>query len=379
MQNKTTQWLNRQLANSTPEQALAKLTEEFGIKVSSYEDSLFVLNYDQIKSPKTHSITKECRSLVVYVTFVGDINYPEFEVVSRSFDRFYNAGEVAFPHKIEKMTAHEKMDGSLVTVWFDDSLDGEWKYRTRSMIMPENEINAWDRTWKDLIETSLGWDEPYRLASLQKDMDYIFEVTGEENRVVVRYPEDRKATLLAMRDKSGKYMPDTHVDYAAKLRGWLRPRRYEFDSLEHIQEAAANLPNLEEGYVMYYKGKPIGKIKNPAYVAAHHLRGEGLNPKRCLDLVLMGEIEEYIAVFPEDAQKLTRHRDLLQRTIRTLNLLFAEHSHLTNQKDFALAVVPLMAGKVSSCLFSMKRGDSALEAFNKLSTKAKYSLLEYLL
>lgn len=376
MQNKTTQWLNRQLVNSTPEQALAKLTEEFGIKVSSYEDSLFVLNYDQIKSPKTHSITKECRSLVVYVTFVGDINYPEFEVVSRSFDRFYNAGEVAFPHKIEKMTAHEKMDGSLVTVWYDDSVTGEWLYRTRSMIMPENEINAWNRTWKDLIETSLGWDT---MCYLDREWDFIFEVTGEENRVVVRYPEDRKATLLAIRKKDGSYLSDTVCDSVAKDNGWERPRRYEFDSLEHIQEAAANLPNLEEGYVMYYKGKPIGKIKNPAYVAAHHLRGEGLNPKRCLDLVIMGEIEEYIAVFPEDAHKLTSHRDLLERTIRTLNLLFAEHSHLTNQKDFALAVVPLMKGKVSSCLFSMKRGDSALEAFNKLSTKAKYSLLEYLL
>ena len=285
---KTIDYLNTLLCNNVKcwgntDKALEMLTETYGIKVSVYEDCLYVLNYSQIDSPKNHKITNECRSLVVCVTYVGDNNFPEFELVSRAFDRFYNYGEIPFPHKIDKLEAHEKMDGSLVTLWYDDTCMGEWAYRTRSMIMPENEINNWDRTWKDLIEKSLGTNYP---DNLNKEFSYIFEVTSQENRVVVRYPENKPATLLAIRHiRSGEYVNVDSVDYQAEFNGWDRPKRYKFDTAEEAQEAALALPNLEEGYVMYRGGKAIGKMKNPAYVAAHHLRGEGLNPKRLLQLV----------------------------------------------------------------------------------------------
>ena len=62
---------------------IESLKSEFGINVKEYDD-LFVLNYDQIESPKTHPIVQECRSLILD---------KQFNVVSRSFDRFFNFGE----------------------------------------------------------------------------------------------------------------------------------------------------------------------------------------------------------------------------------------------------------------------------------------------
>lgn len=378
MTNKTVNYLNTLLgthltSQDNPLKALEILTDTYGIKVSNFEDSLFVLNYDQINSKqKTNAIVKECRSLVVGLTFVGDRNIPEFELVSRSMDRFFNHGEVPFPHKIDKLEAHEKMDGSLVTLWFDDWCTGDWAYRTRSMIMPELEINNWSRTWKDLIEFSLGTKYP---EYLNEEFSYILEVTGQENRVVVRYPDNKLATLLAVRNNvTGTYLPASIVGTIANIVGWDRPRCYKFKTIEEVEKAALALPNLEEGYVMYKDGTPIGKCKNPAYVAAHHLRGEGLNPKRCLQLVCMGELEEYISVFPEDTDMLEPYRTLLDSTIGTIESEYKRMKHLESQKHFAAIATQHL---FSSCLFQMRsKGITAHTAFFNLTEKAQHRLLE---
>jgi hypothetical protein len=299
-----------------------------------------------------------------------DYNTPEFELVSRSMDRFFNHGEVPLPDQISDLSAHEKMDGSLVTLWYHNG----WKYRTRSMIMPDNQINAWDRTWKDLIEESLGWEPGGFKYYLDKDDDYIFEVTGEENRVVVRYDNNKPATLLAIRNRvTGMYCNELYVDGIAKACGWDRPRRYTFTSFEEVASAAAALPNLEEGYVMYKGGVPVVKCKNPAYVAAHHLRGEGLNPKRCLQLVCMGEVCEYLAVFPEDSDRLAPYVGLLENTLKNITQTYLELAGIVVQKEFAAEA---LKHSFSSCLFNMRaKGISAKDAFFFLNEKAQHTIL----
>lgn len=67
------------------ENGTEKLTSEFGVIVKKYEDAqLLVLNYDQINSPK-NEITSECRGLI--------LDY-DYNIVSRSFDRFFNWNEI---------------------------------------------------------------------------------------------------------------------------------------------------------------------------------------------------------------------------------------------------------------------------------------------
>ncbi len=38
------------------------------------------------------------------------------------------------------------------------------------------------------------------------------------------------------------------------------------------------------------------KIKSPSYVAIHHLRGEGLCPKKIAELILINETDEYLNI-----------------------------------------------------------------------------------
>lgn len=176
-------------------QSLPKLVSEFSISVNEWidkdGDTLYVLNYDQINSPKNHPITNECRSLVVTRNDNG-----KWLVVSRSFDRFFNYGETQDVFDITKMVAYEKVDGSIVSLF---NWKGDWLYRTRSMIMPTSSVNGWETTWKDLIENCLNY--PNCCEYLEEDFTYILEVTAIENRVVTKY-EGYNSYLLSIRENT---------------------------------------------------------------------------------------------------------------------------------------------------------------------------------
>ena len=247
---------------------IEKLQDTFAIKVSEDErfPELLVLNYNQIESPKDHPIVKECRSLVVREELDGKT----YSVVSRAFDRFFNQGECSLEFDLSKLKLFEKVDGSLVSVFYTE--DYGWMYRTKSMIMPTLSVQGWDRTWKDLIESSLDWEN---LSGLDKNCTYIFEVVARENRVVVNYQED-KAYLLAVRNnKTGNYSEVVRTKFNT-------PRTYNFNTTKECIESLQQLPNLEEGYVGYQDRVPVVKIKSPQYLSAHRLRGEGLTPKRMI-------------------------------------------------------------------------------------------------
>lgn len=301
------------------------LTEQYAIKVNQWED-LYVLNYCQIDSPKTHDITKECRSLVV--TQQND----KWVVVSRSFDRFFNYGEAGTEqYKIEDLIAYEKLDGSLIGLFF---WKDQWLFRTRSMIMPETSVNGFDTTWSELFDQAAfntGLDKKTHLFDW--NCTYIFELTSPVNRVVTRYTEP-KLTLLAIRqNKKGTYI------YSGTDFRDVRPKHYHFSNLHECLKAAKELRNLEEGYVLYTaQGEPAMKVKNPAYVAAHHLRGEGLNPKRVAELVAMNETAEYLAIFPEDEPTFTPVIEKYNRIKESITELWNTFRTLESQKEFALAV-----------------------------------------
>lgn len=83
------------------------LTSELGINVTKHDTlPLVILNYDQIESPKTHPIVRECRGLV--------LNSENYSLVARAFSRFYNWGEVAEEMPLfdwKTCIADEKVDG----------------------------------------------------------------------------------------------------------------------------------------------------------------------------------------------------------------------------------------------------------------------------
>ncbi len=358
--------MNRESVKVTPLDMLERLKAETGAKFSIW-NNLVVLNYCQIESRKTDPIAQECRSLV--------LELGTWDIVSRSFNRFFNYGEAPCPAvDITRLTACEKVDGSLIGLF---NYKGEWLYRTRSMIMPENTINAWEVTWKEHIETALGENYKTRLNGFEHNT-FILELTSPENRIVTRYGDAPQMTLLAIRDnEQGHYETrDRLWDYTLNgIPEWRKAHTYKFETVSDCLIAAKALRNLEEGFVLYNRhGEPVCKVKNPAYVAAHHLRGEGLNPRRIKDLIFMNEMSEYLTIFPEDEKMfdpyIMAHMKLMASVEGTM--IYLEDKEMT-QKEFAIRIQDL---PYKGLLFTMRKGLTLKEAWARCTTNTKYSLVD---
>ena len=358
------------------EDVLVKLEEDLGIKSSSNPDypELVVLNYSQINSPKTHPIVMECRSLVLEFKELGN-----WLVVSRSFDRFLNYGETETGYNVTELTGYDKIDGSLIGLFYHDKYG--WLYRTKSMIMPECRINDLYVTWDDVIEDALRNDvldyindKPGSTHTwLDMSCTYILELTSVYNRIVTKY-ESTSMYLLAVRNNdSGKYCAAYYCDAAAHYWGWNRPSAYTFSTMSECADSAAALPDLQEGYVMYDShGEPACKMKNPAYVAAHHLRGEdGITPKRVINLIEDNELDEYLSTFPEDAALMAPYIRAYNDIISEANSLWMLYRTL-GTKERALA---MRGNAICHLVFPKMKGIGFEESFSKLHINSKKQLV----
>lgn len=362
-----------------PYDTLAELKDHLGIKHSHDErfPELYVLNYCQIDSPKHHPITIECRSLVVEFVKMG-----EWKVVSRSFDRFFNYGETDSGYNASQLVAHEKMDGSLIGLFYHAKYG--WLYRTRSVIMPTGMVNAMNVTWAELIEEALGkkWFDAvelhkYTIEDPDRHVTFILEVTSPDNRIVTRY-EDRKMTLLAVRvNRTGAYIsvgPKSQQNILDL--GWKFPQTWTFESMTDCANGAKDLRELNEGYVMYNRlGEPVCKVKNPAYVAAHHLRGQGiLTPKRVIHLLELNEMAEYLSIFPEDASKMEPYVRAYFAVFAECEVLWSLYGTVAKGKPFALKV---NKSPVAGIMFRKKTADVDFkDAFHAMPDKNKVGLIE---
>lgn len=382
--------LNSKLESGcTPLEALDFLEEKYGVSHRLDETrGLAVLNYSQIDSPKFDDVVCECRSLVVSVPYnifwthsfvepaeIENGYFSRFHSISRTFDRFFNYGEKQLPTKVQNLTAREKLDGSLVALFWHN---GEWVYKTRSVIMPVDKINNLDITWKEVIEEAIHYNPEVYDEVLCKQYTYIFEVTSPYNRVVTRYAEVG-ATLLGVRQgDTGGYTLVCIADDIAKALNVNRPKKWSFSTWEECQLAAKELRNLEEGFVMCNRqGIPQCKLKNPAYVAAHHLRGEtALTPKRVMDLIIMNEQDEYLSIFSEDEQVFAPYIEAYNLIMTFTRPVCQLHEGLSkgDQKKFAF----LSKDSPVAALLFMMHGDKELtakEAFGRLTTPAKYRMI----
>ncbi|MGK7930464.1 MAG: RNA ligase [Microcystaceae cyanobacterium] len=350
------------------EHGIARLTDELGITVKAY-DNLYVLNYSQIDSPKTHPVVIECRGLIIN---------KNWEVVSRSFDRFFNYGECAdidAQLDFSQAYCYEKKDGSLIKLAY---YEGSWRISTRGTAYAESAIGAWNMTFEALALDALGLKTIPQLNDLMnesganQDVTYIFELTSPYNRIVTRY-DSTTLWFLAARHRNGEYVK---ADEVIVNLGTPKPKVYKFSSVEDCLQTTASLEDLEEGYVVYLDNTPISKIKSPKYVAIHRIRGElGLTPKRIMQLILTNEQAEYLQYFPEDEQYLTPYRQALSELMELLETTYAKVKDIEVQKDFALAIQDF---PYKSVLFQARKQQTPpITTFNHQTIQYRLRQLNY--
>lgn len=358
------------------EKGIDALTGELGIKVKDYPESqVVVLNYCQIKSPKTHPVVMECRGLILEYSDCKT----EWRVVCRPFKRFFNWGEALKQQKdfdLSRAVCHEKIDGSLVKVWYNWRKE-LWEVATRRNAFGETNVRDNDITFCELIFEAFGCDGQHEFnklveKSFDKDVTYIFELTSWQNRVITKYEGTSAWYLGALDNTSGKDLSEEYRECAKSI-GSKLPNVYTFENIDECLKTANTLPDLREGYVLHDIVSGIRvKVKSAVYVVAHHIQDDGLTQKRIKQLVLTNELEEYLLYYPEDAEHFKHTTNMLALLRLNMNTVYDE-CRLKSNKEFAIAVKDYC---FCSVLFQARRKELAVDkVWNSMQTFKRYNIL----
>jgi hypothetical protein len=306
---------------------LDDLSNELAIKTTHHPDlPIVILNYDQIESPKTNPLVREARGLV--------LNKNDWSLVARSFPRFFNWGEV--PEEMDlfnfsDFVVESKEDGSLIVLyWFND----EWHINTRASFALDYMQNQ-SFTWREAVCRALD------IQKLDRNLTYICEFVSPWNKIVRRYAEPQLYLLTAFNGL--KELHYTDVDRAA-VGIFKRPERYHFGKVSEIKDFLTEQSEADptfEGVVICDDKKQRWKIKNPAYISLHRLRGEGdnlFNPKHLLPYVLKGEADELLVYFEEVTESFYELKNKVDKEFEALLKLWQQHKDIEDQKEFALTI-----------------------------------------
>jgi RNA ligase len=340
------------------------LRDELGIRATFHDAlPLVILNYDQLNSPKSHPIVRECRGLVLHTQ--------THDLVARAFPRFFNWGEMTDEMKrfdFSDFTAHTKEDGSLVLFYF---FAGAWRASTRGSFA-QDKFRDVDLTWHDAFARALGLAAVTDLAGrLDESLTYVCELCSPWNTVVRRYPEPVLYLLSAYR---GPHELSPH-EVDALLAGragalFRRPRRHDFTSVEDVraflQQQAATDPTFE-GVVIRDRHGSRWKIKSATYLGLHQLGTEGpdaFSAKHLLPFILAGEADELLAYYPQIEADYRAMETKVKDAHARLAEVWEANWQIEGQKEFAQAI----QGKTpfTGILFALRRAHGANQTRERL-------------
>jgi T4 RnlA family RNA ligase len=353
------------------------LNEHFAINVREYPEGLYVLNYDQIESPKTHPVVMEARALILD----GGAN-----VVARAFDRFFNYGEVpeaSADFDIATSYCLEKADGSLIRVYWCPPT-GRWEIATRSTAFAEA-AHPMGGTFRDWVLRAFALTETQFQDAMQACADagwtYVMEYIGPENRVVTQYQTSEMVMLSVRNNASGEWLDFALVgNIVAALRAHgsnvRLVRVYDLGNWEDILRCSKELNGRDgEGFVVWdYVHDLRVKIKSPGYLAIHGSNANGqLSLKRIYELVLLNEHDEYLTYFESDRPFFQPAIEEVRTFLERMGTIWEGVKSIQDQREFAQRVQEFRG---RSLFFeARKRGLHPVKLFHELDLEKRLWIL----
>ncbi len=306
---------------------------------------LVMLKYSQVDSDFNIKLVRECRGII--------FDEDTWEPVSVPFFKFGNMGESYCP-EIDWSTARvgQKVDGSFVKVV---NVGDNLLISTNGTILASKapiaeQIGCKHSTFGDIIANVLhsvleksGWHEKLQEEGLgalwEEGYTYMFELCSPWTRVVVPHKESKLYFLGKRNNKTFEETYFTDDPVFSKLFG--TPEVYPLKSIDECISAAKEMPWDEEGYVVCDGKFNRVKVKSPAYVAVHHLKGNGvLSYARAIELVRTNEVDEVCQYFEEFRPELEECRDRFWKLVEDTKAAWSEYlavdSSLPTRKDKAL-------------------------------------------
>jgi len=317
-----------------------KAVIDFKLKFKDYPTKV-LLKYDMINSDFSREETIECRGLV--------LEKNSWEIISYPFKKFFNFGE-GFAEKIDLSTAKclIKEDGTFIHLHHDWN-SNEWFSGTSGMAEGEGNVNYSGITFSELFWGVANLDK----SKLDKNLIYMFELCTPQNIVVTPHVKS-KVVLIGVRKRDS--LKELNYDELKVLSEILSIELVgsipiSINSLEELKLNFLTMPFSEEGYVVIDSEFRRVKMKNPAYLAVHSLKGKTAE-YNILEIVKTNEIEEFGATFPERKEelfKLKKNYDLLTKTLNEtwfeLKSLIPKDMNKEGKKEYAYNVFEITKRK----------------------------------
>ncbi len=363
------------------EHGLEAALTEFKLKSRDY-DKKVLIKYDQIASSMGIEEVQDCRGLI--------LEKGTWDIMCLSFRKFFNNAE-GHAATIDWDTAHvlEKLDGSMIQVYFDWNKD-KWFAATTGTAEGEGEVNnKMGTTFNELFWNTVNNKYSFNDCLLDKDHIYVFELTTPYN-IVVKPHGESSATLLSMRNrKTLKEVAYEDLNMVAESLGLPLVKSFDLNANNAgvLIKTFEKMVWSEEGYVVVDANFNRVKIKNPAYVAVHHLKSK-TSEHAIMDVVKTNEIDEFIATFPERKDEISRLHDNYIKLEAKLEVAWnslkdRRPKNITpkEKKKFAMAVFELIGKEglkdYSGMFFGMNDGkiETVKEYMMKYDNKKLYKAL----
>jgi hypothetical protein len=192
----------------------------------------------------------------------------------------------------------EKLDGSCIQVYWDCDKQ-EWFAGTTGTAEGEGEVNnKMGTTFNQLFWSVVSEKYDFKKENLNKLFCYVFELTTPYNIVVKPHGESAATLLMARNLVTLEEVPFEALTGIADSLGVPRVKSYDLNA-KNVGALLRTFENMvwhDEGYVVVDANFNRVKIKNPAYVAVHHLKGKTAE-HNIMTIVKTNEIEEFAATF----------------------------------------------------------------------------------
>lgn len=299
-------------------------TEPYNLYVRRVENDGRVLFKYSPASPKNDPICQECRGLILD-------EESNWDIVCRSFNRFFNAGEEEAATLSGNLRVYEKVDGSICRFYY---FHGEWYCASMigidaSKIQIDNKHNFFGLVLRALAEYGLSWDD--FIAGLDPEWCYTYELATQDNIVVVPHKGYHLYYLNEYNVSENReyFNPDGRVECC---------KVYDFSSLEEVQQAATFLGDNQEGFVVVDENWNRVKVKGDRYFKLHFMLNNG--KPDYLTLIFNDDKDEFLSYFPRFAEGFAEVEEQLADIEWYAELLRDNTSYLWNytRKDFAASI-----------------------------------------
>ena len=308
----------------------------------------WVLNY--LQGPR-NEYNRLVRGMVVQQPPQGWKGDPLTLIKSFPFTRFFNQGEkdgAAINFGNAEML--EKMDGTMVGVYFPEANPANPQFHTRKMLSVDQQdmsrtLTSFGGKEYKFMPIIGSYVKKLKFSPEDAEHTYVFEFVHEASYVMTKYDNSKYGLYLlgARHIPSHQETTEQELDKIAQRIGSLRPRRW--DALASRQEIEAMMKDLAkttadfEGFV--FRDRDTGnrlKVKDTEYVRKHHLIDKGKSFGTLLSMILQGEEDEVVAYMPHFAPRVeevkAKYREYLDKAVTVVQQW--QSKGFTNRKDLAL-------------------------------------------